>query len=215
VSVDGTTMGVHPLAAWDVEVAVLDDDPDFRAYITEVLQNEPGLRVRAYASPQELFAGCQQRTPDLLLLDLKMGPERGEEVLAELRQRYPRVCVIVVTGYPSLENMRETFRLQAFDYLAKPFSLAQLRQAIAGAIQAHGLGRYRIDRLRKVLGERLRHYRLAQNKSLRQLAQESGISLSQISSIERGTHSPSMDSLLALCQALKVKPSELFAAIGL
>ena len=63
----------------------------------------------------------EQRVPDIVLLDMKMGEVRGDKVLEQLIARWPQLCVIIVTGYPSLEDMRATFKLKVFDYLAKPF----------------------------------------------------------------------------------------------
>ena len=40
----------------------------------------------------------------------------------QLLARWPNICVIIITGYPSLEDMRVTFKMKVFDYLAKPFS---------------------------------------------------------------------------------------------
>ena len=59
-----------------------------------------------------------------------MGEFKCDKVLEQLQSVYPGLCVIIITGYPSLEDMRTTFKLKVFDYLAKPFSLAQLRQVL-------------------------------------------------------------------------------------
>ena len=80
---------------------------------------------------------------------MKMGTVTGEEVVEQLLTRWPEMCIIVITGYPSLENMRATFKLRVFDYLAKPFSLAQLRQTLQNAIEQFGLGRTPQDLLRE------------------------------------------------------------------
>ena len=54
---------------------------------------------------------------------------------------HPSMCVIVITGYPSLEDTRTTFKLRVFDYLSKPFTLAQLRQTLSNAVET-GPGRF-------------------------------------------------------------------------
>ena len=82
-----------------LSVVALDDDADFRQYIRSVLEGQ-GHEVRAVASPREFFAACDERLPDVVLLDMKMGDHSGETVLAEIRKRWARLCVIVVTGYP-------------------------------------------------------------------------------------------------------------------
>ncbi len=196
-----------------VDVAVLDDDADFLSYIEDFLLAEGGDAVRTFTHPDDLYAAAEKRRPDIVLLDMKMGPFSGAAVLGELQERWPETCLIVVTGYPSLEEMRQTFKRKAFDYLAKPFSLAQLRQTLKNAIESYGLGRSPAVRLREQLGRRIKMLRVERGWSLKDLTKHSGISVSQLSSIERGAHMPSMESLLGLARALETKPSELLQAI--
>ena len=137
-----------------VDIAVLDDDLDFRNYLEDFLKDEGAFAVRSFAHPDEFFTAAEQRLPDIVLLDMKMGEIRGDKVLEQILQRWPGLCVIIITGYPSLEDMRATFKLKVFDYLAKPFSLAQLRQTLKNAIEHFGLGRTAQDRLRERLSVR-------------------------------------------------------------
>jgi DNA-binding NtrC family response regulator len=203
---------VEPAASL-IGIAVLDDDPDFRHYIEDLLKDEGVYSVRTFGHPDDLFAGCTELVPDILLLDMKMGEFRGERVLEQFQAKHPNVCVIIITGYPSLEDMRTTFKLKVFDYLSKPFSLAQLRQTLANAAQTFGLGRTAQGRLRERLGHGIRMLRVGRQWSLKDLASATRLSVSQISSIERGAHLPSIESLLAICQAFDKRPSELLASI--
>jgi DNA-binding NtrC family response regulator len=206
-------MSTDAVATASIDIAVLDDDPDFRNYIEDFLSDEGLYTVRTFAVPEELFAATEERRPDIVLLDMKMGEWRGEQVLEQLLARHPGICVLVVTGYPSLEDMRATFKLKVFDYLAKPFSLAQLRQSLKNAVDTFGLGRSVQDRFRQRLGHRIKMLRVERDWSLKDLAAASHLSVSQISSIERGAHMPSMESLLSICHALNRRPSEVLAAI--
>jgi DNA-binding NtrC family response regulator len=197
-----------------LDIAVLDDDVDFRNYIEDLLKDEGRYDVRAFARPDQLYESCHHRKPDVVLLDMKMGDFTGDQVIEQLQSRWPGLCVIVVTGYPSLEDMRATFKLKVFDYLAKPFSLAQLRSTLKNAADAFGLGRLPHEELRERMGHRLKMLRVQRDWSLKDLAGFTHLSVSQISSIERGAHLPSMESLLGICRALDVKPSELLDSIG-
>lgn len=196
-----------------VDVAVLDDDLDFRNYIEDLLRDEGQYAIRTFSHPQELFESGEQKPPEIVLLDMKGGDFRGDKVMEQLLARWPSVCVIVVTGYPSLEDMRATFKQRAFDYLAKPFSIAQLRQTLKNAIEAYGLGRTPQDRLREKLGHRIKMLRVERDWSLKDLANATKLSVSQISSIERGANLPSIESLLAISRAFDRKPSELLQSI--
>jgi DNA-binding NtrC family response regulator len=196
-----------------ISIAVLDDDPDFRTYIEDFLRDEGAYSVRTYKHPEDLFQDAEMRVPDIVLLDMKMGEFRGENVLESLLTRWPNLCVIVVTGYPSLEDMRVTFKLKVFDYLSKPFSLNQLRQTLRNAVEAYGLGRTDQDRLRERLGHRIKLLRVERDWSLKDLASLTKLSVSQISSIERGANMPSMESLLAIARAFDKRPSDILSSI--
>ena len=196
-----------------VEVHVLDDDADFRNYMDDALKDEGTYSVHTFGHPDDLYAACEQRVPDIVLLDMKMGEFKGEKVLEQLLGLYPNLCVIVITGYPSLEDMRATFKLKVFDYIAKPFSLAQLRQTLKNAVEKFGLGRSLQDRLRERLGHRIKLLRVERDWSLKDLAAATKLSVSQISSIERGANMPSIESLLAICRAFDKMPSEVLSSI--
>lgn len=203
----------HPTPTASLSIVALDDDADFRQYVSDVLSDE-AHDVRVVANPDELYEACEARLPDVLLLDMKMGKHSGDEVLAEVRRRWPKLCVIVVTGYPSLETMRLTFKQDVFDYLAKPFSLDELRAVLAQAARALGLGASPQDRLRGELGRQVRLARTEHSWTLKELSEACGISVSQLSSIERGAHLPSLESLLAISAALDAHPSAWLRAAG-
>lgn len=196
-----------------IEIAVLDDDRDFLNYIEDLLSDEGLYAVRVFERAEALYEAAEARRPDIVLLDMKMGRTRGDEVLEKLLERWPGLCVVVVTGYPSLEDMRATFKKNVFDYLAKPFTLGQLRQVLANAAERYGLGRALTGRLREKLGQRIRVLRAERDWSLKDLAAATRLSVSQISSIERGANLPSMESLLAIARAFGMKPSQMLASI--
>ncbi len=209
---DGATTGAgHVTQA--LSVVCLDDDADFREYIRGMLTSE-GHDVRVVATPEELYAANEARLPDVVLLDMKMGRHSGEEVLLEIRRRWQKLCVIVLTGYPSLETMRQTFKQDVFDYLSKPFSADELRHVLQQAATVFNLGGRPQDRLRLELGRQIRLARTEKGWTLKDLSEASGVSVSQISSIERGAHLPSVESLLSLASAMECHPSAWFLAAG-
>ncbi len=202
-----------PPEAAPLTILALDDDADFRAFLKSTLESD-GHEVRTAGTPEEFYALVEATMPDVVLLDMKMGRSTGEEVLEQVRQRWPKLCVVVVTGYPSLDDMRATFKKDVFDYVAKPFSQAEMRRVLSQAAEAFGLGRRPQDRLRSGLGRQIRLARAERGWTLRDLSEAAGVSISQLSSIERGAHLPSLESLLAVSQAMGAKPSEWFRDAG-
>ena len=67
-----------------VDVVVLDDDLDFRNYIEDLLRDEGKYSVRSFGDETTLFASIQDRVPEIVLLDMKMGATSGESVVEEL-----------------------------------------------------------------------------------------------------------------------------------
>ena len=195
-----------------LDIVVLDDDADFRQYLEDILKDD-GHQVRLCATPDEMWATNAERLPDVVLLDMKMGAVTGEQILDQLRVRWPELCVIIITGYPDLDEMRAAFRLRTFDYLTKPFSLSQLREALERAVNTLGLGQSDVERLRERLGQRLKALRVERDWGLKELAAATGISVSQLSSIERGIHLPSLEGLITISRAFHKKPSALLSDI--
>lgn len=189
-----------------LSIVAVDDDPDFREYLHTAL-DPGGHDLRTAADPAMLWEACENRLPDVVLLDIKMGEADGQEVLAELRRRWNKLCVIVVTGYPTMDSMRETFKQDVFDYVAKPFSTEDLNRVLGQAAAAFNLGGRPQDRLRTELGRQIRLSRTQREWTLKELSERSGVSVSQLSSIERGAHLPSVESLLMIAGALEARPS--------
>ncbi|MFG0305805.1 MAG: response regulator [Phycisphaerales bacterium JB040] len=202
-----------PIAPPHLDIVALDDDADFREYLHTVLE-DAGHVLRTAASPERFFHACEERLPDVALLDMNMGDHDGADVLDEIRKRWNRLCVIVVTGHPSMDTMRQTFKQQVYDYLAKPFSTAELNRVLAQAAHEFGLGQKPQDRLRAALGRQIRLARTERGWTLKELSEVSTVSVSQLSSIERGTHLPSIESLLAIAHALGRTPSQWLDAAG-
>jgi len=202
-----------PGSAPPLTIAVLDDDADFREYLESTL-SEAGHSVRGAATPEELYGAIESGVPDLVLLDIKMGRHSGEQVLEQIRVRWPELCVVVVTGYPSLDSMRQTFKRDVYDYLAKPFSVDELNRVLAQAAGEFGLGTRPEVRLRQELGRQIRIARTERGWTLKELSEHAGVSVSQLSSVERGAHLPSLESLLAIASALHARPSSWLVAAG-
>jgi CheY-like chemotaxis protein/lambda repressor-like predicted transcriptional regulator len=203
----------NPQSMIPLTIISLDDDADFREYLSGTLQGE-GHTITTVATPDALYRAAAEYHPDVIMLDIKMGKHSGEDVLRVIRERWPKQCVIVVTGYPSLDSMRETFKQDVFDYISKPFSVEDMRRVLNQAADEFGLGQRPMDRLRGVLGRQIRLARTERGWTLRELSELSSVSVSQLSSIERGTHLPSVESLVAISLALEAKPSEWFGAAG-
>ncbi len=111
-----------------IRILVVDDDSDLRLTLCEYLESR-NFTVSSARNGSEAINLIQSRkfTFDMIFTDLVMppGPD-GMEVLKAVKELNPFCYVVVMTGYSSIETAIESIRCGAFDYLAKPFKLAQI-----------------------------------------------------------------------------------------
>jgi len=112
-----------------VRILVVDDDTVFRDELTEILRDD-GHTVAAAPSVQKALEVLEHEEVDVVLTDLKMPRQGGLELLREVRKRWPRTFVVMVTGYATVETALEAMKLGAFDYLRKPFRVEQVRETL-------------------------------------------------------------------------------------
>lgn len=119
----------------NLKVLIADDEIEFASTIVARL-NLRSFSARMANSGQEALAAIEQECPDVLLLDLKMPDLDGLEVLASLKEKYPTLAVIILTGHGSFEAGRKGMELGAYDYIMKPVDLNLLITKIEDAFQA-------------------------------------------------------------------------------
>ncbi len=109
-------------------ILVVDDDSDLRLTLCEYLESR-NFTISSARNGSEAINLLQSRkhTFDIIFTDLMMppGPD-GMEVLKVAKQLNPLCYVVVMTGYSSIETAIESIRCGAFDYLTKPFKLAEI-----------------------------------------------------------------------------------------
>jgi len=135
-------------------VLLVDDDADILSLMHETLTGE-GYEIVALSNPAEVVGSIDPGRLDAIVTDIHMPHLSGIELLKEVKKRDADVPVIMVTGFADLENLMTSFRLGAFDYLKKPFSMNELIITVAGAVEKRSLKR-RLDRYYQELEERVK-----------------------------------------------------------
>ena len=113
---------------------IIDDERMARANLARALERGGHESAQA-GSGEEGLALLAQQDFDVVITDIAMAGMNGMEVLKAVRSSKPDVEVIMVTGYPMIENAVEAMRLGAFHYLAKPYSLEEARMLVARALE--------------------------------------------------------------------------------
>jgi DNA-binding NtrC family response regulator len=122
-------------------ILVVDDEPDIRTLIKEILEDE-GFEVDLAENGNEAQKCKQDKKPDLILLDIWMPDIDGVTILKEWTENNEfNSPVIMMSGHGTVETAVEATRLGAYDFLEKPLSLAKLVLTVKNALEASRLQR--------------------------------------------------------------------------
>ena len=117
-------------------ILVLDDDPDLRQTLGDILEAR-GYAVSMAAEGAAAVALAGRKRPPVALVDLRLQDMPGLEALAGIRQTSPWTECIVLTGHASQSSAIEASNLGIFGYLLKPYDMDQLLLLIQRAVEKH------------------------------------------------------------------------------
>jgi two-component system response regulator PilR (NtrC family) len=116
------------------QVLVVDDEADIRELLGMTL-SRMGLTPHCAASTTEALAMLGANSYELCLTDMRLPDGDGLAVLDYVSRHQPNLPVAVITAHGSAENAVAALKAGAFDYLAKPVSLSQLRALVRSALK--------------------------------------------------------------------------------
>ena len=137
------------------QILVADDEANIRRVVSAQLQAD-GHDVHEVGDGAQAIEALKEHHIDAVVTDLRMGTIDGMAVLRYCQEHCADLPVIMITAYGTIDIAVEAMRLGAFDFVAKPFDLAELRNVIAKAlrtselrtrdvqIEGLGKGRYKI-----------------------------------------------------------------------
>ncbi len=132
-----------------LHVIVLDDEPGIIRLCQRLLERA-GFQVTGFSEPTTALAALEGHPPDLLLVDIRMPVLDGFAVIDQVRQRYPDIAVVVMTGFGTVETAIEALRRGADGLILKPFRGNELVQSVQRALEQsqHKQDQFRLQALR-------------------------------------------------------------------
>jgi two-component system nitrogen regulation response regulator NtrX len=122
-------------------ILIVDDEQSIRRSLGGILSDEGFETDVAADGESALKALDREGLPDLVLLDIAMPGRDGVEILSEMRERWPELPVLMMSGHGTIETAVRTTRIGAFDFVEKPLSIDKLLLTIQ-----HALERSRLER---------------------------------------------------------------------
>jgi DNA-binding response OmpR family regulator len=198
--------------ASEVRILVVDDDQSVCRVIQAALAPSE-FKVDVVSDPSQIEDALRRQSYHVIILDYVLPGLEPQQVLDWIRDSQSEASIIVVTAYPSIDSALNCLRARTYDYLTKPFQIAQLQRTVLRCLESKGLLRMSEDALRKALGTAIRERRKALGLTLAQMAQRTDVSLGYLSQIELGKNSASIETLYRISLGLGIKMGELFQTI--
>jgi DNA-binding NtrC family response regulator len=198
-----------PIDVPSVRILIVDDDKAICDYMQTLLEKD-GFVVRTVSDPTLVEEEVRQGSYHVIILDLMMPKLDGIEVLQRIRGVDSDVAVVIFTAHPNLDSAVASMKLDAVDYIKKPFNVDEFRQVLARVMKKKGLARTPEEQLHRIIGDTIRNLRKGKELTLKQMSRRTGLSISLLFQIERAESSPSISSLYKIALALDTKIQELF-----
>ncbi|MBK6853048.1 MAG: response regulator [Burkholderiales bacterium] len=119
------------------KILIVDDEPVVRLAYSRILASDHSL-VEAVSNGVDALERLAEQAFDVVLLDLRMPGMDGMAVLQAIKQNWPDVEVIIITGYAGIDTVKQSVALGAFDYLAKPVGPDDVMNVTNSALRHKG-----------------------------------------------------------------------------
>jgi DNA-binding NtrC family response regulator len=117
------------------EILIVDDEPIVGERLKSFLTKD-GHKVETHVDPAIAMARLDEKEFDIVISDIRMGEIDGIQIMEKVLKKSKRIKVIMITGYATMELARESLTKGAFDFIAKPFKLKEIRRTIKQAVEA-------------------------------------------------------------------------------
>jgi two-component system response regulator (stage 0 sporulation protein F) len=121
-------------------ILVVDDDPEMRALLLDVLRNE-GYDVAEAMDGAQAVLALRAREYEVILMDKNMPGPSGLDLLPGLRRVCPRSQIIMMTAFGDVPSYMEAVEKGAIEYLFKPFRMEEMKAAIRKALELNAASR--------------------------------------------------------------------------
>jgi len=184
-----------------IKILVVDADTAHANQISSALQ-EGGFKAKVVSDLGDAAERARGESYQLAIVDLSSRMSEGLELIGKLKEIDRRMSIIVTRHGTDFETAVEAMRHGAAEYLRKPVKKDELLNSLERICRGLGLIHTNEAELNRLIGQRIRAERLAQNLTLRQLSDRTDLTTSQLSQVELGKNAASIWALARISNAL-------------
>lgn len=118
------------------KILIVDDNDLMRTLLRGILRSEDYPTVSEARNGIVALDAIAKDKPDIVFLDVIMPEMDGIETLQNIKEHYPDIAVIMITGNPSKENVEESIQSGASGFIVKPFNSAKVLNTLDRAWQS-------------------------------------------------------------------------------
>jgi len=112
-----------------MKILAVDDEPIVLQCCQRILEDQ-GHAVRLVGSADEAIAAMKLDPFEILLVDIKMPVRDGIDLVREIKEKWPKTSILVMTGYATSETVRRSRIVGADEFIAKPFTPDELLEIL-------------------------------------------------------------------------------------
>ena len=117
-------------------ILIVDDNDLMRTLLRGILRSDVYQVIGEARNGIVALDLIEKSKPDIVFLDVMMPEMGGLEALQAIKAKHPEIIVIMITGNPSVENVKESIQGGAGGFIIKPFNSAKVLDTLVRAIQA-------------------------------------------------------------------------------
>ncbi len=148
------------------KILIVDDETSMREFLSILLGRE-GYAVESAADAASALMLLGEHSFDLIISDVKMPGLDGIELLKRVKLSWPDTAVLMITAYTTAGDAVEAMKLGAYDYIAKPFKVEELKLLVSNALEKLDLKKENV-RLRKEVRDRFGGF-VGKSRGMREL----------------------------------------------
>ena len=122
------------------EILIIDDNPDIRSILKELIE-DAGFKTRVAANYNQALTEIDKKLPDVAIIDVKLdkGDNDGIELLSHIKKKNRDIPVIIISGHANIEMAVKSLKSGAFEFIQKPFDQERLMNFINRAVENYNL----------------------------------------------------------------------------
>ena len=122
------------------EILIIDDNPDIRSILNDVIK-DAGYKTRVAANYNQALTEIDKKLPDVAIIDVKLdkGDNDGIELLSHIKSKNKDIPVIIISGHANIEMAVKSLKSGAFEFIQKPFDQERLMNFVRRAVENFNL----------------------------------------------------------------------------